>query len=219
MSEKIKIILVDNHQIFIDALKRLIKDERQLSVIGSAVNGEELLELLKNLTPDIIILDLEMPIMNGEKAFEIIKKQYPSIKVIILSGFLEEPTISYFMEEGANAVIAKEWDEQILLDAIYTVWVKGCYFNPQVSLALLDKLQKKKVASAALKKLDLSEREIEVLIELLKGSTNKEAAESLNIVASTVDFHRRRIYAKTNTDNMSDLTKYAIKNGIISLST
>lgn len=217
MIEKIKIILVDNHQIFIDAIKRLIKDERQFSVIGTALNGQELLELLKRMTPDIIILDLEMPVMDGEKTFEIIKKQYSSIKVIILSGFLEESVISYFMEKGANAVIAKEWGEGILLDAIFTVWMRDYYFNPTISQALLDKLQKTNSANGVLKKLDLSGREIEVLKELLKGCTNKEVAESLNIVASTVDFHRRRIYAKTNTNNMSDLTMYAIKNRIISL--
>jgi DNA-binding NarL/FixJ family response regulator len=155
--------------------------------------------------------------MDGERAFEIIKKQYPNIKVIILSGFVSESTITYFMEKGANAVIAKEWSEEILLDAIYTVWIKGYYFNTRISQALLNKLQKEKNAINAFKALDLSDREIEVLKELLKGRTNKQVAESLNIVAGTVDFHRRRIYAKTNTDNISALTIYAIKNRIISL--
>src|ERR1700758_789280 len=119
MSEKIKIIITDDHQIFIDGIKLIIKEDQHLSVIGSALNGQELLTLLKKEIPDIILLDLEMPILNGEKTLEIIKKQYPFIKVIILSGFLEEPLVSYFMNKGANAVLPKECDFEILLEAIY----------------------------------------------------------------------------------------------------
>ena len=138
MSEKIKIIIVDDHRIFVDSLSRLLKAERRLSVIGSALNGEELLELLKKLTPDIIILDLEMPIMDGHEVFKRIKKLYPHIKIIILSGFLEDSFVHHFMGKGANAVLAKECDHEILLDAIYTVREKNYYFDPEISQALLN---------------------------------------------------------------------------------
>ena len=121
MPKKIKIVLVDNHKLFIDGITRLFEDYQKFSVIGSALNGEELMELLKKLAPDIILLDLEMPVMDGHEAFKKIKKQYPHIKIVIVSGFLDDTTVHCYMKEGANAVIAKEWGDEILIDALYAV--------------------------------------------------------------------------------------------------
>jgi DNA-binding NarL/FixJ family response regulator len=212
---KVKILIADDHQIFIDSLKSLLHEEKDLRVIGGALNGEEVLTLTKRETPDIILLDIEMPVMNGDETLQALTNDFPDVKTIILSGFLEEDRVSYYMSRGACAALPKECSHEHLLNAIYAVVEKGFYLNESVLKALWNSITRDKSGANDHNRFDLSRREVQVLKLLCAGRKNKEIAEELFIAFSTVDFHRRKLYSKTGTVNLASLVVFAVKNGLI----
>ncbi len=215
MKKKIKIDIIDDHQIFIDSLGRLLTDDKNLNVVGGALNGQELLEVIKNESPDIILLDIEMPVMNGDDVLKIISKKYPGIHVIILSAFIEEEGVSHYMASGASGVLPKECNHEDLLDAIYSVMEKGFYFNDAIFKSLLTDFKKQNSNNSVITKISLSSREIEVLKLICVGKTNKKMAQILCLEPCTIDYHRRNLYNKTSTMNTASLVMYTVKNGLI----
>lgn len=195
----------------------LLKEDESFEIIGEGSNGKELLDLLKSNLPDIVLLDIEMPVMNGVEALEIINKRFPELKVIMLSMHAGPAFISELMARGARAFLPKNCDAETFFEAIHVVHSEGYYFDKSVSQAMLRGLQREKAINPLLDELSLSDREIEILKEICDGKTNKQIADQLKISASTVDFHRGNIYKKTKSKNITDLLKYSIKNGIISL--
>lgn len=195
----------------------LLKEDPALEIVGEASNGKELLELLKSTETDIVLLDIEMPIMNGVEALEVINKRFAEIKVVMLSMHAGAVFVSELMARGARAYLPKNCDADTFFEALHIVHNEGYYFDKSVSQAMLRGLQREKAINPLLDELSLSDREVEILKEICDGKTNKQIAELLKISASTVDFHRGNIYKKTKSKNITDLLKYAIKNGIISL--
>jgi DNA-binding NarL/FixJ family response regulator len=216
MNQPITIIIAEDQKMVRKGLIALIHEADHLQVIGEANNGKELLELLKTLSPDIVLLDIEMPLMNGKETLELIRRKHPGIKVIMLSMYADSSYMTEFMTMGASAFIPKGCDVEILIDAIETVKGQGTYFNTIVSETLLNNLQNGNGTNKPFDELSLTEREIEILKEICKGNTNKQIADNLHITYNTVDFHRGNIYAKTKSKNVTDLVRYAIRNGIIS---
>lgn len=214
----IKIIVAEDQELIRKSFIALIKEDKQLEIVAEASNGKDLLNLLKLNKPDIVILDIEMPLMNGKEALEIIGKRFPSVKVIMLSMHAGSHFISELMAKGARAFLPKHCDPDTFFEAIYTVHYEGYYFDRTISEAMLKGLQREKSINPLLDELSLTDREISILKEICEGKTNKKIANSLNITPNTVDFHRGNIYKKTKSKNIIDLLKYAIKNGIISLS-
>ncbi|MCD6065214.1 MAG: DNA-binding response regulator [Bacteroidetes bacterium] len=186
-------------------------------VIGEAQNGKEVLEFLKVSKPDVVLLDIEMPLMNGKETLEIIKKRFPETRVIMLSMHFDASYINEFMVRGARGYLAKGCDPETLFEAIRAVKKDGHFFGEKVAKAMLNGLQKERTIAPLLSEIALSDREIDILKEICTGKTNKEIAATLKISASTVDFHKQNIYRKTNSGNVTELVKYAIKNAIVSL--
>jgi DNA-binding NarL/FixJ family response regulator len=216
-NKKIRILLAEDQQLVRKGLVSLIEEEPDMTIIGEAGNGKEVLEFLKLATPDVILLDIEMPRMNGKEALEIIQKRFPENKVIMLSMHFDAAYINEFMVRGARGYLAKGCDPDTLFEAIRTVKKDGHFFGEAVAKAMLNGLQKEKTIAPLLNEIALSDREISILKEICDGKTNKEIAASLRISASTVDFHKQNIYRKTNSNNVTELVKYAIKNSIVSL--
>lgn len=195
----------------------LLKQNSAFEVVAEASNGKELLEILKHNLPDIVLLDIEMPLMNGKEALEIIVRRFPGLKVIMLSMHAGPTFIAELMARGARAFLPKGCDPASLFTAIHTVYSEGYYFDKTISEAMLRGLQKEKSINPILDELALSEREVKILKEICDGKTNKDIAEGLCVSVSTIDFHRANIYKKTCSHNITDLLKYAIKNGFVSL--
>jgi DNA-binding NarL/FixJ family response regulator len=208
-------MLAEDHSVVRQALVNLLKTDSNISIIGEAENGKMLLELLKRDLPDLILLDIEMPVMNGYETLQIISKKFPDVYVVILSMHDNIAIMTDLISKGAKAYLSKCCDMDSLFDAIYSVKREGFYFNKSVSRALLEGYLKEKNINPIFKEISLSCREKEVLAELCEGKTNKEIACKLNITASTVDFHRGRIYKKTNSKNLAGIVKYALKHGLI----
>ncbi len=214
MIRKIRLILADAHTLVRKGFISLLKKDPKISITAEAENGRELLDLLKIHDTDIILLDLEMPVMNGDEAMSIIRVRYPHLKIIILSSHYNQMLVSEYMRKGASAFLSKKITPDTLLDAVYSVFEHGRYFDFESSTAILNSLQNES-APQGMERKCLSIRETETLKLLCDHKTAKEIAHFLNITERTVIFHRQNIYKKTNCKRVTELIMFAIDQGII----
>lgn len=211
MKNKIKIFLVDDHNLFREGLKFLLSKNDMISEIHEAENGRELLERVLDVKPDIILMDIEMPVMNGIEATRETLKIYPGSKVIALSMYGNENFYMEMIDAGAKGFLLKNSKFEDVRKAIADVNEGKNYFSPEILEAIVKNLNKKKHIK---KNTGLTERETEVLYNICKGLSNQEMAGILYISKRTVDKHRENILLKTQSKNTAGLVVYAIKNGI-----
>ena len=213
---KIKIIIVDDHQLVTDCISLFLKDSEEVEVIGVAHSGQEALKLLKEQRPHVILLDISMPEMTGIEATEIIKKQYSEIKVLILSMHSDYNNISDAIDAGADGYVPKDVASEELVDAITTVNNDKNYFHTSISDEIIKNYATKRKKSTTLLP-QLTKRELEVLKLFAEGYNNNEIADKLFLSVRTIESHKNHILQKTNMKNSVELIKFAIKNKIISL--
>ena len=214
MIGKIKVILVDDHQLIIDGLKSLMKNTAEIMVTGEANNGREALRLLDILNVDVVLMDIDMPVMNGIDALKEIKKGKPAIKVIILSMHEESGMIKNLLAIGADGYLLKSTSQDELISAIKKVANGNKYFSTEVTLSLLNGSQGNSQTSKQPSEI-LTSREEEILKLIAEGFSNKEIGTQLFISHRTVDTHRTNLMKKLNTSNIAGLISYAIKSGLI----
>ena len=213
---KIKIIIVDDHQLVTDCISLFLKDSEEVEVIGVAHSGQEALKLLKEQRPHVILLDISMPEMTGIEATEIIKKQYSEIKVLILSMHSDYNNISDAIDAGADGYVPKDVASEELVDAITTVNNNKNYFHTSISDEIIKNYATKRKKSSTLLP-QLTKRELEVLKLFAEGYNNNEIADKLFLSVRTIESHKNHILQKTNMKNSVELIKFAIKNKIINL--
>jgi DNA-binding NarL/FixJ family response regulator len=208
----IQVVIADDHQIVLDGLKSLLRYEKDIKVIGEALNGIRLLELLKNQQADIAVIDIDMPLMNGIETTKEIKVLYPAIKVLILSMYNDNNYISRLIESGASGYILKNKGKEELVSAIRKIAEGGQYLGDAVLKTLMDEMQKpkKKIED---NQVPLTKREKEVLIHIANGNTTPIIASKLCIANSTVETHRRNLIDKLGVANSKALIKFAFENG------
>lgn len=213
--EKIKIIICDDHQILVQGLKSLLKDNSDVEVITIANNGLELLEVLKTKKPDVILLDLDMPVMDGLETLKKIRTFNHEVKIISLTIHLEKDVIQKMMDNGANGYLLKSVSKNEILEAIRKVHTGKIYISDEATNVLLDKGKlenKTPVLEEAVE--ELTKREIEILKLIAEGYSNTEIGQMLYISPRTVDTHRTNIMKKLNVKNIAGLIKYAIQTGL-----
>jgi DNA-binding NarL/FixJ family response regulator len=215
----IRLALAEDHNVYRKALAdALHHSNNNFQVVFHVANGQELIyELRKNLV-DVIILDIHMPVMTGSEALKIIKYEFPNIKIVILSMFYDDLTISEFIRKGAHAFLPKDCEIEDLLDAIYGVMQQGYYFNNMYPVDLLDKLIQNEVIIPKRETKSLSEREIEVLRLTCQEMCSKKISEKLFISIRTVENHRNHINSKIGARNNISLLVYALSNGLVRIS-
>lgn len=213
MSEKIRIVIVDDHQMFIDGLKGILEPEPNISIMGTAHNGIELLKLLENTATDIILLDVNMPEMNGIEATKEIVKLYPSIKIIMLTMFDTSDYIQKVLKAGAHGYILKNTGKAELLEAIKTVNSGQSFFSNEVTKTIMAGLQNKPKQVNNTMEVELTDREIDVLKLIAQELTTNEIGEKLFISKHTVETHRKNLISKLNVRNVVGLVKYAVEKG------
>ena len=209
---EIRILLVDDHKLITDGLKSLLNEEPGIRVCATAANGKEAVEILDLLSIDLVIMDIDMPVMNGLDATRLIKKKATSPFVIILSIHSEKGMVEDLINTGVDGYLLKNAGKEEIINAIQKVIAGEKYFAPDVTLSLLNK---ESLSTNSLEH-DLTEREIEILILIADGYTNKEIGEQLFISHRTVDTHRTNMMKKLNVKNIAGLISHAIKSGIIS---
>jgi two-component system nitrate/nitrite response regulator NarL len=211
---RIKVLLVDDHQIIIDGLKSLLKDSGEIVVAGEANNGRKALQILDLLEIDVVLMDIDMPVMNGIDTLKEIRRCGSEIKVIILSMHDEAGMIKSLINIGANGYLLKSSSQDELINAIRKVADGGQFFSTEVTLSLLNKSQNIRPNSDLHIEL-LTDRETEIVQLIAEGFSNKEIGNKLFISHRTVDTHRTNIMKKLNISNIAGLISYAIKNGIV----
>lgn len=215
--EKIKIIIVDDHEIFRTGLKTQLNEIKNYSVIGEASNGVEFLELLETKKPDIVFMDIKMPEMDGIKATEAAVIKYPKIKIIALSMFGDAEYLQAILNVGAKGFLLKNVSGEEICKAVETLTRGFNYFSKEMLSLLTDKFLNKPSDTKTLQDANLSKREVEVLKLICQGYTNVEIGKKLFLSQRTVDGHRAKIIKKTGTKNTVNLVIYAIKNKLIEL--
>jgi len=216
--EKIKIILVDDHQMFRDGLKSVISDEENIEVVGEVGSAEELFKLLNTQSPDLIITDITMPGATGIDVAKKIYEERPEIKVLILSMHTNEEFIIKALNAGANGYLPKDTGIDELLEAINVIHQRSSYFNKDISDTILNSILIRSRGKDTESNLDdLTKREIEIIKLVVEGLTNKEIAEQLYISIRTVDSHKNNIMNKLNLKSSVELVKFAIRNKLANL--
>lgn len=211
--QKQRILIVDDHQMFIDGIKSLLRNQNVFSVVSEALDGKLALEALENQEIDIVISDINMPNMSGIELTKIIKSKYPEIKVIIVSMHNDRNTISEIMMAEAEGYILKNTGKKELFDALNSVSNYGTYYSNEVLSIMMEIVKKEKKSEKAVK--NLTEREFEILNLIVQEFSSEEIAEKLFISKRTVDTHRINILNKTNSKTIVGLIKYAIANHLV----
>ena len=210
---KIKIILVDDHQMFRDGVRSVLSDEENIDIVGEVGAAEDLYELLILQKPDLIITDISLPGISGIEIAKYVSKNYPEVKILILSMHSNEEFITKALNAGANGYLPKDTSMTELLEAINAIYKGDNYFNKNISDTILKSIINKSKNETSEQE-TLTKREKEVITLVVDGLTNKEIAEKLFISIRTVDSHKNNIMQKLNLKSSVELVKYAIKNNL-----
>jgi DNA-binding NarL/FixJ family response regulator len=215
----IRIILADDHKIVRDGLKTLIEKERDMEVVAEAEDGRMTVKLAKKFSPDVVIMDITMPDMNGIDATRDIVKEVSGVKVIALSMHSDRRLVTGMLEAGATGYLLKDCAFEELAMAIRTVVSNQTYLSPRIADIVIDRFVKKLHTTDTSAFSVLTQREREILQLLAEGMSTKETAFHLNVSVKTVETHRRNIMDKLDIHTITDLVKYAIREGLTTLET
>lgn len=208
----IRVGIVDDHAIVRAGLRQFLSEQVDFRVTGEAANGREALELARQGEVDVLLLDLSMPHEGGVDALAAIKSRFPDLPVLILSGFPETHYATTLLRHGASGYLNKECDPEEIATAIRTVARGRRYITPAVAELLADGVAG---AGESLPHESLSERELQVFLRLAKGETIGHMAEAMFLSVKTVSTYRTRVLEKLKLQTNSELTYYALKNGLI----
>jgi len=217
MTQKIRVLLVDDHMIVRIGLKALINAEPDMEVIGEADNGAEGVAAALALAPDVVVMDISMPAMDGLEATRRIRQERPTVQVLILTVHAHEKYLFPVLKAGAAGYVLKSTVDTELLDAIRTVARGGAFLYPSATRMLLeDYISQINSGVTPDAYENLSEREREVLKLLALGYTAAQIGEKLALSPKTVETYRVRIMEKLNLSSRPDLVQYALKRGLLS---
>jgi len=208
----IRIAIVDDHAIVRAGLRQFFADQPDFAVVAEAANGREALDIVRAGEIDVMVLDISMPEQNGVDTLAAIKLRAAELPVLILSGFPEAHYATTLLRQGASGYLNKDCDPEEIVKAIRTVFRGRKY----ISSGLAERLAEGLVAGGD-KPLheQLSERELQVFLRLAQGQTIGHLADDLSLSVKTVSTYRSRVMDKMGLESNSDLTYYALKNGLI----
>ena len=213
MNDTIKIIIVDDHEIFRNGLKMILGRVKHIDIVGEAGNGQEFLDLIRKTSADVVLMDIEMPVMNGIDATTQAIKEQPNLNILALTMFNDDDYIQSMMDAGVRGFLIKNVSKDTLDKAILTVYRGGTYYSEELFNFFTKKFSEHPKTKEP--EIVLTAREKEVLHLLAEGMNNKEIANSLFISERTVVGHKSNLLAKTGTKSAISLLAYSIKNGLV----
>jgi DNA-binding NarL/FixJ family response regulator len=206
----IRIIIADDHQLFIDGIKSILSKAIDISIVGEANNGLEVLKLLEGgLQPDMILTDIRMPILDGISLTKTLTKEYAKIKVLALSMFDQTVDVIEMLEAGAKGYVTKNVEKKELILAIHTLIKGHYYFSKNLPKEIENWFNKDNTVQ---KDTFLTKRETQILQLLVKGRTSLQMSKQLKLSKYTIDTHRKNIHKKLGIKSNTGLVKYVLKN-------
>ena len=209
--KRIRILLADDHAVVRQGFKMILDAQADMEIVGEAGNGRQAVDLAEQLRPDVVVMDVAMPELNGIEATRRLASSVPHARVIALSMHKDSVYVREILRAGARGYLLKDSGAADLVAAIHAVASGESYLSPAVSNAVLDDYRRHVTNPIDL----LTSREREVLQLLAEGKSNKEIAGVLNLSVYTVDAHRGRIMEKLNLHSISELVRFAVRNGLI----
>ena len=210
----IRILIVDDHAILRDGIRSLLERQKGIKVVGEASNGREALEKISGYQPHLVLMDIAMPEMNGLEATREIRERYPHVNVLILTQHDNREYVTPLLQAGAAGYVLKKSGGRELISAIREVSEHGAYLESSVARTVLESLSHAGEQSLGQAPY-LTDREKQVLQQVVSGKSNKEIAHLLNISPKTVSVHRSNIMTKLGVGNSVELIHYVNKHRII----
>lgn len=221
--ETTKIVIIDDHQLFREGVKKILDFEDSFEVVAEGDDGTEAVDLVSIHHPDVVIMDINMPHVNGVEATKQLIEKFPDAKVIILSIHDDENYVTHALKTGASGYLLKEMDADALIEAVRIVAEGGSYLHPKVTHNLVNeyrRLASEASGTGSFQQLEISRplhlltrRECEVLQLLADGKSNRGIGDSLFISEKTVKNHVSNILQKMNVNDRTQAVVVAIKNG------
>jgi DNA-binding NarL/FixJ family response regulator len=205
----IKLLIADDHRVFIDGMIALLREVEGLHVVGDAMNGEQLIEQVAIHEPDVVLTDIQMPVKDGIEATREIHKRFPEVKIIALTMLNESMFIKRMLDAGASGYVIKTIDKDELVNVIRKVASGEKHFSAEVTAQLMNNYSSQDPLSV------LTKREKEILGYIAQGLTDKEIADKVFLSHLTITTHRKNILSKLNLKNKVELTRFAIDNKLI----
>lgn len=223
--QSVKILIADDHQLFVAGLKTLITDTEELSftIVGVANDGDEALSLLRKTQPDVLILDLNMPQRDGLDILGTVREQFPDLRILALTSYDDAKIVKTAFKAGVDGYTLKTSGKPELMEAIRviltgkTFFGEGVRLNDPMEMVNGKRIKKEKdpFEDRFIKKYNLTKREIEILRLITLALSNKEIAKELFISDQTVSVHRKNIMRKLGVSNTAGLIKVAYDNSLI----
>ena len=207
MTEKIRVLIVDDHSLVVDGLTSRLQRCGAIEVVGSATNGKEGINAARELKPDVVLMDINMPEMDGIVASEILAEEMSDLKLLVLSIHDDREYILDVARLGAKGYVLKSASAEEMVEAVKTVHDGGTHYSREIANILLQREQQK-VST-------LTVREQTIITMLARGLSSKQMAGKLDISVRTVETHRRNIKQKLKIRNTAELVRYAIDYGLI----
>ena len=214
---KIKVLLVDDHAIMRDGIRALLSLHDDIKIVGEASEGQEAIEKTQDLSPDVVVMDVAMPDMDGIEATRRIRKQSPRVKVIVLTQYDNKEYVLSAIKAGVAGYVPKRALGSELVSAVRAVNRGESFLYPSAAAALIDDYRRQ--AKTADPYDQLTPREREILKLIAEGHTSREIADALFISLKTVYGHRTKIMDKLGLRNHTDLFKFAVRKGLLTLDT
>ncbi len=208
MSDKISVLLVDDHALVRCGFRRVLDDDEALKVVGEASNGPEAVRLAEQLHPQVIVMDCQLPELNGVAATRIILRSHPETAILMLSMHSEDTLVRQALDAGARGYVLKNANDLDLASAIKNVAAGKSVIDPQLQRTETLKGERDTALTA---------RELEVLQHIVAGKSNKEIASELELSVNTISVHRANIMDRLGIHKTAELVVYAIRNGLVNL--
>jgi DNA-binding NarL/FixJ family response regulator len=208
MSDKISVLLVDDHALVRRGFRRMLDDDQTLEVVGEASNGAEAVQLAQQLHPHVIVMDCQLPELTGVAATRIILRSLPETAILMLSMHSEDTLVRQALDAGARGYVLKNANDLDLASAIKNVAAGKSVMDPQLQRTETLKGERDTALTA---------RELEVLQHIVAGKSNKEIASELDLSVNTVSVHRANIMERLGIHKTAELVVYAIRNGLVNL--
>ncbi len=222
MKTALRVLIVDDHTIVRQGLRKLLESEGDIEIVGEAADGRDAVAKAADLAPSVVLLDISMPGLNGLEAIRQIMKRSPKTRVLVLSMHKNEAYVLQALRHGASGYVLKESASEEIVTALRALGRGESYLSPSISRVVIDDyLRINSGGEQAGRTLyeSLTAREREIFQLLAEGLKNHEVAERLHVSVKTVETHRAHVMEKLGLNNIAELVKYAIEIGIVQLDT